>query len=233
MFQKKEINTLVLPIGKYWLIIFCVIVISLSLAALFIFFGLKHHISLWVMLTGLLIAAIAPALFVRLKINLIAKKAVIYFADGFIQITAPDTMNERFAYSDIQYFSVTKYGVDKASTINFILRSGTKRRYIFFRQFDNDENVLNNVLHCFSSYNNGKVKEEKIQISPSFFLTKSGKFFLAITGLIILAGLIIQVVYKPKTIPASLLGLWAAYLQAKAIQMTDQKILNRFREENL
>ena len=119
--SKKQIETLVLPTGRYWLIVFCVIVISLAIAAFFIFLGLRHHM-LWVMIIGSLLSIITPAIFVRLKINLVAKKAIIHFSDEFIEITTPGTLNEKFIYSDIKYFSVSKIDVDKASKIKFILR---------------------------------------------------------------------------------------------------------------
>ena len=231
MLQKKEIDTLVLPTGKYYLIVFRVIVISLSIAAFFIFLGLKYHM-LWVMIIGPLLSTIVLGIFVRLKINLIAKKATIYFSEEFIEIKTSGTLNDRFNYSDIKYFSVSKIDVDKASKIKFILRNEIKRRYIFFRQFDNDENVLNNVLLYFSSYNIGKMQEEKIQILPSFFLTKPGRLFVAVTACSILIAIIIQVVYKPKTIPASLIAVLGAYLQVKTIQINDRKILRKFRDQN-
>lgn len=231
MFQNKEIDTLVLPTGKYYLIVFCVILISLIIAALFIFLGLKYHI-LWVGIIGPLLAAIVPAIFVRLKISLIAKKATLYFYEEFIEIKSSGTLNDKINYSDIEYFSVSKYDVDKASKIKFILRNEMKRRYIFFRQFDNDENVLNNVLIYFTSYNIGKIQEEKIQVLPSFFLTKPGKLFVAITGFSILTAIIIQVIYKLKTVPASLFVVLGAYIQVRIIQMNDRKILKKFRDEN-
>ena len=174
-----------------------------------------------------------PAIFVRLKINFIAKKVTINFSEDFFEIKTSGVLDNRVNYFDIKYFSVSKYNVDNASIIKYILRNGIKRRYIFFRQFNNDENVLNNVLLYFSSFNIGKIPEERIQIYPSFFLTKPGRIFVAVTGLIILAAIIIQVVYRPKTIPASLIAVLGGYLQVKGIQMKDKKILEKFRDENL
>jgi hypothetical protein len=126
---------------------------------------------------------------------------------------------------------VSKIAVDYASRINFILENGAKKRYIFFRQVDNDENILDNVLLYFSYYNMGKMQEEKIQMLPSFFLTKPGRLFVAVTGFLILVAIIIQVIYKPKTIPYSLIAVLGAYTQVKIIQMTDRKILKKFRDE--
>lgn len=229
--SKKQIETLVLPTGRYWMIVFYIMVIAMAIVAFFIFLGLKHHIT-WVVIIGPLISVGLIGLFVRLKINLIAKKAIMNFSEEFIEITTPGTLNERFIYSDIKYFSVSKIDVDNASKINFILRNGAKRRYIFFRQLDNDENILNNVLLYFSSYNIGKMKEEKIQILPSYFLTKPGRLFVGVTACSILAAIIMQAIYKPKTIPASLFVVLGGYIQIKIIQMNDRKILRKFRDEN-
>lgn len=230
MLQKKQIDTLVLPTGKYWVIVFYLIVICLSILALFVFLALRYHNDV-LFIVGVLLA-IAPAIFIRLKINLIAKKATIDFSEEFIEIKTPDSLLDRLFYSDIQYFSVSNIDVDHASKIKFILRNGGKRRYIFFRQLDNDDNILNNVLLYFSSYNLGKMQEEKIQILPSYFLTKPGKLFVGVTACSILAAIIIQVIYKPKTIPASLFVVLGAYIQIKIIQRNDKEILRKFRDEN-
>ena len=76
------------------------------------------------------------------------------------------------------------------------------------------------------------MQEEKIQILPSFFLTKPGRLFVAVTACSILIAIIIQLVYKPKTIPASLFVVLGGYLQVKGIQMNDKRILEKFRNEN-
>lgn len=228
--QEKQINTLMMPSRNYWWMFFCVILISLSFLALFVFLAIKYHNDL-LFIVGLLLS-IAPAIFIRLKINLVAKKATIHFSEEFIEIETPDTLNDRVLYSDIKYFSVSKIDVDNASRIKFILGNGAKRRYIFFRQFDNDQNILNNVLLYFSSYNIGKIQEEKIQVLPSFYVTKQGKLIVGIIGFIILVVIIIQIIYKPKTIPASLIFVLVIYIQIKRIQMNDSKILKKFRGEN-
>jgi hypothetical protein len=227
---KKQIDALVMPIGSYRLMFLGGIVISLLIAALFIFLGLKYH-KLWLIIVGPLLA-LTPGIFIRFKINLIAKKATIHFSEEFIEIATPDSMVDRFIYSDIKYFSVSKIAVDYASRINFVLRDGAKRRYMFFRQSDNDENVLNNVLLYFSSFNTGKIQEEKIQVLPSFFLTKAGKLLVAVSAFSILAAIIIQVIYKPKAIPFSLIVVLGAYIQVKGIQRNDREILEKFRDEN-
>jgi hypothetical protein len=167
-----------------------------------------------------------------MKINLVAKKATIHFSREFIEITTLDTLNDKFIYSDIKYFSVSKIAVDYASRINFVLRDGTKRQYIFFRQPDNDENVLNNVLLYFSSYNVGKIQEEKIRALPGFFLTKQGRVLVAVTGFLIFGVIILQVVNKPKAIPYSVIFALATYIQVKIIQKKDKEILRKFQDEN-
>ncbi|WP_394772453.1 hypothetical protein [Mucilaginibacter sp.] len=230
MLQKKQIDTLVLPTGKYWVIVFYLIVICLSILTLFVFLALRYHNDV-LFIVGVLLA-IAPAIFIRLKINLIAKKATIDFSEEFIEIKTQDPLSDRLIYSNIKYFSVSNIDVDHASIIKFVLGNGTKKRYIFFRQFDNDDNILNNVLLYFSSYNIGKIQEEKIQVLPSFFLTKAGKQFVGVTACSILAAIIIQVIYKPKAIPASLFVVLAGYIQIKIIQMNDRKILKKFLDEN-
>ena len=230
MLIKKQIDTLLMPIFKYFLMLFYVLVTCFSIAAVFIFMGLKYHKPLLIILGPLL--SMAPIILISLKKNLVAKKAIILFSEDSIEITMPDTLNERFIYSDIKYFSVSKYASDNSSTIKFILRNGIKKRYIFFRQLDNDENILNSVLLYFSSYNIGKIQEEKIQVLPSFYGTKQGRLFVAATGILILFFIIVQVIYTPKTIPISLIAVLVGYLQAKGIQMNDREILRKFRDGN-
>lgn len=82
MIQQKVIDALVLPISKYWRIISCVIAISLSLVALFIFPGLKYHI-FWLMMVCVLLSVIIPGLFIRIKIDLIANKGRISKREKF------------------------------------------------------------------------------------------------------------------------------------------------------
>jgi len=231
MTDKKDINILFLPMGKYWMIISFVLLISLVFVALFVAVGLKYHM-LWLLLGGSLLSAIVPALFIRLKLNLIAKKGTIHFTNEDMQIIVPDSIAEKFAYSDVKCFNVTNYDGDDASRIKFILRNGFKRNYIFFRQKNNEENVLNNVLHYFSSYSNGRIDEEKILIAPSFFLSKSGKVFVAITGLIILVCISLQFIYKLKTVPVSLFAVFGAYTQIRILQIKEKRILKEFNERN-
>ena len=229
MTYTKNIDTLFLPTGKYWLIIAFVMLVSLSFAALFVALGLKYDM-LWLIIGGPLLSVIVPGLFVRLKINLIAKKGTMHFTNEYIQIIAPDTIAEKFVYSDIKCFSVTNYGVDNASRIKLILKNGLKRHYMFFRQKENEENVLNNILHYFSSYNNCRINDEKIQISPSFYLSKPGKVFVTITGLIILICISIQLIYKLKTVPVSLFAVLGGYTQIRLLQIKEKRILKEFTE---
>jgi len=221
---------LMMPICKYRLMFFCVIIISLVIAALFILLGFKYHMYLLIIFGPLL--SVMPAIFVRLKINFVAKKARIHFFEEYIEITSQDILINRFIYSEIKYFSVSKIAVDYASRINLVLRNGTKRKYIFFKQAENAENVLNNILFYFSTYNIGKIQEEKIQVLPSFFLTIHGRIILAVIGLLILSVLIMQIIYKPKTIPYSFLVVLGAYIQIKGIQRNGREILRNFRDEN-
>lgn len=230
MFLKKQIDTLFLPLVKYWMIVLCVFLISLSILALSIFIGLKYHKDLSFIVGALFFMALL--IFVRLKINLITKKATIIFSEEFIEITTSDTLNEKLIYSEIKYFSISKYASDHSSTIKFILRNKVKKRYIFFKQLDNNENILNNVLFYFSSYNINKPQEAKIQVQPSFYGTKQGRLFVAVTGFLILFFIIMQVIYKPKTIPISLFAVLGAYLQIKAIQTNNEKILKKFQGGN-
>jgi hypothetical protein len=229
MLPKKRIDALLQPVGKYWLIVFYWLMICLLIASFFIFLSLKYH-KLWIMLMVPL--SVIPAIFFRLKINLFTKKVTISFSDLGIEINSSDSLNERFVYSDIKYFSTSNISADNASRINFILRNGIKKKYIFFRQLDNEENVLNNVLLYFSSYNRDKSQEEKIQILPGFFLSKSGRLFVAITAFSILAATIIQIIFIPKTIPYSLLIVLSGYIQIKSTQLRDRKILEKFSDEN-
>jgi len=230
MLPKKDIDALMMPIGYYRWMFCCIIVISLLIAAIFIFLGIKYHESLLIIVGPLL--SIVPAIFVRIKISLFAKKATIHFSGEFIEITTPDAMKDRFIYADIKYFSVSKIAVDYASRLSFILGNGDKRGYIFFRQLDKNESVLDNVLLYFSSYNIGKIQEEKIQVLPSFFLRRYGRLFVAVTGVLILAIIVAQVIYKPKTILYSLIAVLGAYIQIKIIQRNDMEILRKFRDDN-
>lgn len=228
--MQKKIDTLMMSISKYRLMFFGVIVICLATAAVFIFLGIKFHQRLLIIVGPLL--SITPAVFVRLKINLIAKKATIAFNQDFIEITSSGILNEKLIYSDIKYFSASDISVDKASRIKFILKNGAKRHYIFFKQFGNDENILSHVLLYFSSYNSDKIQEGKIHMLPSFYVTKGGKLIVAVIGFLILAIIIMQIMYRPKTTTYSIIFVLAIYAQIRRIQMNDSKILKKFQGEN-
>jgi len=230
MTSKKQIDTLMMPISSFRMMFVYVIIISLLIATFFVFIGIKYHSRLVIILGPLL--CVGPAIFIRLRINLFAKKVTMTFSKESIEIKWGDKIIGYFFYSDIKYFSVSKVGVDYASKINFILANDTKIRYMFFKQFEDDDNVLNNVLLHFSSYNIGKIQDEKIQALPSFFMTKQGKLIIYCTGLLILTVIITQIIIKPKAIPFSLIFALATYIQVNAIQRNDMKILKKFNDQN-
>src|SRR6185312_8124603 len=110
MFLKKQIDTLFLPLGKYWMALFYMMVICFSFIALFIVIAIKFHKPMFFIVGPLL--SMLPIILFRLKINSVAKKVTINFSQESIEITTSDTLSERFLYSEIKYFSVSKYASD-------------------------------------------------------------------------------------------------------------------------
>jgi hypothetical protein len=186
--------------------------------------------SIPVLLIGVSVFFIFPLIFINNRFTIFTKMAVVEFTNDFLNIkilnkTTFDLEEEsQYLYSDISSVRMTESVSDSSSYLKLVLKGGTKVKYLFYEQSDNEQNVLKNVRSFFSSYNHGKVMDQKISLLPGFYASTGGKY--SIMGLTILIGITIlfQIIYKPVTIPFSLITGIILFLRIKSQQKKDTEV---------
>lgn len=235
--QPAEIETYLLKTEKLFLFAFGLFLFVLTGLGFTILLsnGSKEGFSLITIVIGVILFFIFPFVFVNKKITLFTKKAMIKLTDDFLKI---DILNRKtynleeqheYHYCNIKSFQMAESAYNNSSYIKLILSDGAKVKYSFFEQTDNEENVLKNIRIFFASYNEGKSINEKITIQPSFYATKAGRY--SIVGLSVLMGItiLLQVIYKPQTIPFSLLFGILLYSRIKTQQKGDIELYEKFK----
>lgn len=233
--QDLEIETYLLKTNKLFLFAFCLILFMLT-GLIFTIFLMRSsgEFSITTLLIGILLFFIFPLIFVNKKITLFSKKAIIKLTSNLLKI---DIINkntydleeqQEYFFCDIKSFQIGESDGNNSSYIKLVLDNGKKIKYSFFEQTDNAENILKNVQLFFAAYNKGKSVNQKINISPTFYTTKDGKY--SIIGLTLLLGivLLLQVVYKPQTIPISIVTSLVMYSRIKSQQKSDISIQKKF-----
>ncbi len=232
-----EIETYLLKTNKLFLLAFCLMLFMLT-GLIFTILLIRNsgEFSLTTLLIGILLFFISPLVFINKKITLFSKKANIKLTNTLLKI---DILNKstydleeqhEYFFCNIKSFQIGESEANNSSYIKLVLDKGEKVKYSFFDQTNNEENVLKNVQLFFADYNKGKNVDQKINILPTFYTTKEGKY--SIIGLTILLGivLILQIIFKPQTIPLSFITSLVMYLKIKSQQKSDISIQKKFEQ---
>ena len=235
--QDLEIETYLLKTNKLFLLAFSLMLFMLT-GLIFTILLIRSYgeFSLTTLLIGILLFFISPLVFVNKKITLFSKKVIIKLTSNLLKIAilnkSTNDLEEQYEYlfCDIKSFQIGKSGTNNSSYIKLVLDNGEKVKYSFFEQSDNEENVLKNVQLFFAAHNKGKNVDQKINILPTFYTTKEGKY--SIIGLTVLLGivLLLQIIYKPQTIPLSFVTSLVMYSRIKAQQKSDISIQEKFEQ---
>jgi len=68
------------------------------------------------------------------------------------------------------------------------------------------------IFKYFNQYNSRVEEENKIKLLPNLFATPIGRVLIICVAVLLLISLIMQIVYKPKTIPATVFVSFAFFI---------------------
>ncbi|SHF03817.1 hypothetical protein [Flavisolibacter ginsengisoli] len=194
--------------------------------ALFMLVGLSLH-SVIIGVGGYITVMISPLFFEKQFRKRFIKKATVVFASDCLQIkqyrfsdNEPDDVAE-LPFNDIKSYKAWASSKNDFSSIKFILADGTKTKYTFVEQYGGKDDIVDILHKSIGIFNKSRAEGQKIRLIPNLFATKAGKYFIAVLTLLLITTIIVQIIYKPKTIPFSLLAGAMLYLQILAQRRKD------------
>lgn len=219
-----------------------VIVLLISLLNFFIGIEISRRLSpdifLLVGLPCIIIFAVGPPLFARIKRNLFLKEAILTVNSEEIKINIVNKKNFEIesqynhCFHEISFYTMSETLSDKVSKIDLFLKNDKIVKYTFFGQIENDVNVLKNVYKYISLYNAKQNDKNKIMVKPSFLNTKRGKIIVTGFGLLICVIILLQFIFKPATALYSVIMAIGIYGLAKSQQLSDAKLYEKLKANN-
>jgi hypothetical protein len=202
--------------GKYMLLI---IIFFLFGTMLSFYIGMKLHL----IIAGTSIIALTmfiPFIFEKRFQKPFVNLAVFNFFDDFFSIDFLDKNDNNIIqrkdviqYSEIRSFRVFDSSKDTSALLSIYLRSGKKLTYDFVEQkLIKGKTEINEVIFAFINNYNCRNSGDKIELVPNFFASKTGRICIILLSFLIVISIIIQIMYKPKTIPFSVISGLTLYL---------------------
>lgn len=199
---------------------------SLTLIIISILLG-GTALGLWVMfyLHSLIVSIIIigvsfffPAIFMkRIRRNSIEEVTIEFHTDYF-SLAFFDRNSYEFRrkdeikYSEISSLKVIESSKDDSSFIKLYYKTGTKTVYRFLDQISKNTNVIPLILKYMKSYNEEKNAAEKIYLRKTLFASKFGYYCIVTLTIMLISAIILEIIYKPKAIPVSLMTSTSLYL---------------------
>jgi hypothetical protein len=193
------------------------------------------HFSVVLIVASVLLFFVLPLIFADKKIKQLTRKGVVKLSENSIAIDVYDRktllLKEQslYPYSGIKAYQLIESEYKDFSSIKLILKNGRKVKYLFFKQLNDESNIIKNVWEFFQDYNKERSENERITLLPNFYNTKAGNYTIIGLGVLIVISIALQVVYKPQTIPFSLITGIALYLKIKAQQKSGKELYERFK----
>lgn len=164
------------------------------------------------------------------------KKASVFLFDDKLIVKLFDRKTdelqneEEFNYSGIKSFSAKDSSKDDSFVLNINLVNGKKFSYVFLGQGTRKGEINFNELF-FDSINkyNDTNKQNKINLIPNFFASKTGRICIIILSLLLIISIIIQIIYKPQTLPLSVIPATTLYLIILIQSRKDKQITERLK----
>lgn len=170
--------------------------------------GVSSFFFVWI---GIVIFWAFPVILQKQFQKPFSRQAVFEFsADNLqVQIFSHNQSEDKYeiAFSEIVSFRALESFKDDSAYLKIFLRDGRSFRYNLSGQSSvGKENVVASIFTYFKDYNNSMpVDQHKITLQPSLFSRQQGKIFIWGLSILLLVSLAIQLVYLPKSIPASML----------------------------
>ena len=157
---------------------------------------------------------ICPLLFQNQFRKSFIKNANFCFSDEVLNIEILDRETDelervdKIHYCDVECFRAIDSSKDDSSFLKIIFKNGDYFAYTILgqRKLKTTINITDMVFRYFDSYNDlQEDKDYRITILPNLFATKLGHNLIIWLSILLLVALIFQIIYLPKSIPASLL----------------------------
>ncbi len=235
MLKLTKIETSLLETNRLFLFVGGVIIFILTGLSGAIFLSTQLGFSLTIIVIGVVIFFICPLLFINQKMNVFSKKAIIELTNEYFKISIINKKTEGlekeyvYRYSDIKSFQMAQSEFNDSSYLKLILKNREKAKFSFFKQLNDEHNVLKNIKSFFALYNENKNLDERITLLPNFYATKAGGYSVIGLGAFICIAIVLQLIYKPQTIPFSLLTGIFLYLRIKNLQKSDKELYENFK----
>lgn len=218
MAQIGTINATLLNNRKGFTILIILWIFGGTLLTLFL--AIQLH-QVYIILIGISISFGAPFVFKTQFRKHFSKKAQLIFYDDYFLVelfnikTGALESERNVHYNELKFYKTYDAVKNDFSSLKLIFLSGEKITYLFSGQTDDDNqtNVTSMVRNKIRSYNLSKASEYKIKLAPNLFATKAGLYSIIVLTILLVVAIILQILYKPKTIPLSLIVGLSMYLQ--------------------
>ena len=199
----QKIECAVIDGKKYFAFVLSYIIIG-TLLSTAIAWKSHHFFFVWI---GLVIFWVFPGIFQKQFQKPFSTQAAFNFSPGNLQVQLFSSRQAgkeyEIAFSDIASFRAIESFKDDSAYLKLFLRDGSSFKYNLIGQ-NKKENVVELIFAYFNDYNNSKPGDQhKITLRPSLFSTQTGKVFIVGLSILLLICLAVQIIYLPKSIPAS------------------------------
>lgn len=232
MEESKTIYTSVINIKHFFVSMLLVVSIG---TALTILIAMRFHSEI-VIPIGILIFWLGPALFFQNQLRKpFTKKATLNFRNDCISVGIFNKKNgeleqsNKIRFDEIKSFKAMNSTKDDSSFLKINFKNGSKLSYTFLQQ--SKENTKSSITSLVAEYihlYNIQNENKTIILAPSFFASKVGTYCIAGLTIILIAAVLLQTIYKPKTIPFTLFAGAILYLQIITQRKRDIRDMENF-----
>lgn len=213
----EEVKSVIINGKKYFLFISLYITLDILLS---IFFAWQLHV-FFIVWIGIFIFWICPVVFQNQFGKGFTQDASFNFSDDTLQVKISNRITDeleridKINYGDVDCFRAIDSSKDDSLFLRINLRNGDSFVYTILRQrkLKTKINITDVVFRYFNNYNELREgKDDKITLLPNLFATKTGYNLIACLSILLLVSLVFQIIYLPKSIPATLFTGLSFYL---------------------
>ncbi|RWZ84324.1 MAG: hypothetical protein EO766_17345 [Hydrotalea sp. AMD] len=187
--------------------------------------------------TLIVITMFIPFIFQKRFQKHFVNPAILNFFDDYFSIDILDRNDNDITqrkdviqYNEIKSFRVFDSSKDTSALLSIYLRSGDKLTYNFVEQeIIKGKTEINEVIFTVINNYNSRNSGDKIKLVPNFFASKTGRICIILLSFLIVISVIIQIIYKPKTIPFSVIPGLTLYLIIIIQARQDRQMMERLK----
>jgi hypothetical protein len=185
---------------------------------------------------GIFAVFISPVIFGKFLKAAFIKNAMLRFDNDHFSVdqinrkTGIVDIHDDFKYEEIASFKAADSAKDDSAFVKLFLNDGRTAYYTFLEQGKADDKDVAKVLSDFIlAYNETRQQGEKITPVPMLLASKKAKYYIIGLTVLLMAVIIIQLIYHPKSIPISLFSGAILYLLLLAQRKRDLEQFNKMK----